>query len=189
MRIALIPCGATEWRAAGRLLGRVELPLTEEGESECKRWGQTLAGGSLKRLLHASDELCARTAAIVAAECDVPIKISDDLVEVDFGLWTGLTEAQLKGRYPSAYEELGEAPLNVVPPNGEALQAAAERIGAVVDKLRTRNGQGTAGLILRPAAFALALGLLSGGGPDDLLAAMRAAVEPVIMPPETGEAR
>ena len=31
MIIALIPSGATEWREEGRLLGRVDLPMTPAG--------------------------------------------------------------------------------------------------------------------------------------------------------------
>ena len=181
MKIALIPCGATEWDDEGRLLGRVELQLTPEGEQRCAAWAAGLRALGLERILHAPDELATHTAAALARELSIPTKALDDLVEVDLGLWTGLTEAQLKQRFASAHRELRESPLNVNPPGGESLCAAADRLLACVRKQIRRNGKKTIGVVLRPFGFALAKCALGGSAATELWETARHATEPVIL--------
>jgi len=181
MRIVLIPCGHTEWTDEGRLLGRVELPLTAEGQRQCAQWAEQLKALGLRRILHAPDELATRTAEALARPLAVPTKAAEDLIEVDLGLWTGLTEAQLKSRYASAHRELCEAPLNVNPPDGEALRVAAERVEECLRKLRRKNGNATLGIVLRPLTFALAQCALAGREFAEMWPLALAADRPVIM--------
>ncbi len=163
MKIALIPCGRTEWHDEGRLLGRVELPLTPAGQQQCAAWVAALRAAGVRRILHAPDELTTATAELLARPLAVPTKPVDELVEVDLGLWTGLTESQLKGRFATAHRELCDAPLRVNPPDGEGLQAAADRLCACLRKVLRKNGQSAVGLVLRPLSFALTRCALSGG--------------------------
>jgi probable phosphoglycerate mutase len=181
MRIVLIPCGHTEWADEGRLLGRVELPLTAAGQQQCAQWAEQLKALGIRKIVHAPDELATRTAEALARLLAVPTKATDDLLEVDLGLWTGLTEAQLKSRYASAHRELGEAPLNVNPPAGEALRVAADRLGECLRKMRRKNGNTTLGVVLRPLTFALAQCTLHGGEFAEMWPLALAADEPVII--------
>ena len=181
MKIALIPCGSTEWQDEGRLLGRVEIPLTSAGRERCIQWAQQLHGVGIKRILHGPDELVTQTAALVAGQLDVPTKTLDDLAEVDIGLWTGLTESQLKRRFASAHRELGEAPLNVSPPGGEALRAAADRLIACMRKQLRKNGKEPVGVVMRPFSLALAKAVLEGHALSDLWETTHNASDPVVI--------
>jgi broad specificity phosphatase PhoE len=181
MKVALIPCGTTEWHAEDRLLGRVELPLTAADEQQCLQWVERLRPLGLTRILHAPDELATQTAALLARPLSVPTKAVEDLAEVDVGLWTGLTETQIKARFASAHRELRESPLNVNPPGGESLRAAAERLTACIGKQLKRNGKKLLGVVLRPFSFALAKAVLEGSEPTDLWEAARSATEPVVI--------
>lgn len=181
MKIVLIPCGSTEWNDEGRLLGRVELPLTPAGEQRCAAWALGLQAVGLERILHAPDELATHTAAVLARELSIPTKALDDLVEVDVGLWTGLTDAQLKRRFATAHRELRESPLNVNPPGGESLSAAADRIMACIRKQARKNGTKALGVVMRPFGFALAKYALGGGVVTELWETARHATEPVVL--------
>jgi len=181
MKVVLIPCGSTEWHDDGRLLGRVELPLTPAGEQQCADWAARLGGEGLERILHAPDELATQTAEVLARRLAVPTKALDDLVEVDIGLWAGLTEAQLKKRFASVHRELRESPLNVSPPGGESLSAAAERLGACIRKQIRRNGKKAIGVVVRPFSFALARWVLAGGEASGVWEEVRHASEPVVI--------
>lgn len=181
MKIALIPCGATEWRQEGRLMGRVELSMTPAGEEECIRWAEALRPLGLKRIFHSEDELATRTAALLVEQLGVPHKKSADVAEVDFGLWTGLTDADLEGRYPSVHHELTEAPLNVAPPEGESLLAAAERLRARLKKWRRSYKNEAVGLVLRPVLLALARCELEPRALSELWETARQTSEPVVV--------
>lgn len=160
MKLVLIPAALTDWRKAGRLQGRVELPLAADARETCAGWSDRLRDMSLERILHAKDDLSKQIAQLVAQPLGVPIKVFDDLVEVDLGLWAGLTEAQLKSRYATAHRQLREAPLSVNPPNGEAFADALARVKAALLKRLKRNGKAALGIVLRPMAMTLALCVL-----------------------------
>jgi broad specificity phosphatase PhoE len=166
MKLVLVPCGATEWHAEGRLLGRVELPLTQQGRRDCAAWAEQLRRMSLGRIYHSSDELATQTASAIAERLAVPLKALEGLDEVDVGLWVGLTDDELESRFESAHHELREEPLNVNPPLGESLSAAAERVLASIRKCIQapgRRGCDCVGVVLRPLSFALARCALEGG--------------------------
>lgn len=154
MRIALIPTGATEWNAAGRLLGRVELSLSAAGEAECGVWAEELAPLGLARLLHARDSLSTQTAERIGRRIGVGTQGLRALAEVDLGLWAGLTDADLETRFASAHRELEDAPQNVIPPGGEALRAAVQRLHACLAR-QLRRYDAPLGFVLRPLAWSL----------------------------------
>jgi len=181
MKVALIPSAATEWQAEGRLLGRVELPATKEGERQCTAWVEVLRPLGLRRLLHGPDELTRQTAEILARQLEIPTKAVADLAEVDLGLWAGLTEAQLKARFASAHRELRESPLNVSSPGGEALSQAVERLTTCIRKQLRKNGITPLGVVLRPLGFALVQRVWTNGRPVDLWEAVRGAGGPVVI--------
>ena len=119
----------------------------------------------LERILHAPDELATQTAAVLARQLSVPTKALDDLAEVDLGLWTGLTEAQLKTRFASAHRELREAPLNVNPPGGESLSARRRPADRRASASSSRRTAKTAiGVVLRPDQLGRWPGRTLGGG-------------------------
>lgn len=162
MTIALIPCAACDWRLAGRLLGRVELPPADRAAPLLQKWTASLRSIGLSRIFHASDELSAHAARLLAAEVGCPHKVDDELVEVDLGLWVGLTADELEMRYPSAAHELLEAPLNVAPPAGEALCPARERLRSAIQRRTRRLRSAAVGFVLRPLALSLARSFLAG---------------------------
>jgi probable phosphoglycerate mutase len=162
MRVALIPCGATDWREKRRLLGRVELELTARGEAQCAQWGEQLRPLTLGKIFHAPDGLSKATARLIARQLDVSTKTLDGLVEVDLGLWAGLTEAELKKRYATAHRQLVDSPLNVRPPDGEDFSSAVDRLRTCLRKRLKVNGPDRIGLVMRPFAFAMARHVLQG---------------------------
>lgn len=157
MKLALIPCCPTEWHDEGRLLGRVDLPATPEGEQRLAAWVALLRPLALAKLLHSPDELATRTAKLLGKALGVPTRAVDDLAEVDIGLWAGLTDEQLQTRFETVYRQLNEAPLTVVAPEGECLGDAAERLRGCLSKKLRKNGTTALGVVMRPVALALML--------------------------------
>lgn len=178
MNVILVPVGESEWRTEGRLLGRAELSLTQSGERQAADWGQQFAGREVSKVLHSPDELATRTAEIIASSLGLSAKEVDDLAEVDFGLWTGLTDEQLEGRFESAHRQLLEAPLSVTPPNGEKFLVATERVRTRLLKLTKRAAGQTVVLVLRPMIFALTCWLIERGDAATLWQDARTVAEP-----------
>jgi broad specificity phosphatase PhoE len=181
MKVALIPCAATEWREEGRLLGRVELSPCTDAEQQCEQWAGELKAAGLVQIYYGPDELARETAQWLARRLTVPAKRAEQLAEVDLGLWSGLTDQQLKSRFASAHRELREAPLNVSPPQGENLGDAEERLRAFIKKQMKRNGTGAVGLVLRPISFAMLWRRLAGEQAPEVWTGARNSRHPVVI--------
>ena len=181
MKVALIPCGITDWRQQGRLLGRAELEPTAGVESQLTAWGEELRPANLDRIFHAPDGLSKATAQHIARQLNIPAKALSALVEVDLGLWAGLTEEELKKRYAKAHRQLVDSPLNVSPPNGEDFSNAANRLRACLKKRIKPNGKEAIGLVMRPFTFAMARYVLEGGESVRIWETSQGEAEPVVM--------
>lgn len=181
MKVALIPVGASEWGEAGRLLGRAEVSLTSRGRTCCAGWAELVRGLRPTRVYHSSDDLAAETAGLIAAALEASAKSVRELDEVDVGLWAGLTEAQLKQRYTSAYRQLCDAPLGVRAPEGEDFEQASRRLLDGIARLVRKNGAPAVAVVLRPLALAMVRCALEGRTPQDLLSAARDYATPVVI--------
>ena len=160
--LILIPWAQTDWSISGRLFAQTPLSLNEAGSAQARVWGEQLQEKRLS-MLFASDEQTSReTAEAIAKPAKIRVKVLDGLEEVDFGLWEGLSEQQLKNRFPKTYKRWCEDPAAVCPPDGEELPEAAERIAAAVRKIARKAGDTTAGIVLGPIACAIARCALEG---------------------------
>lgn len=181
MKVVLIPCCATEWRDEGRLLGRVEVSPSAEGERAAATWVDSLRPHNIELIYHSPDELATRTAKIVAKALGVKTKKLEELAEVDIGLWAGLTEDDLRKRYASAHHELTEAPLHVSPPDGEDLAAAEERLSTAVQRILKKNGKVAIALVERPLSLALTRRVLQRGDPARVWEGFKQITEPIVV--------
>lgn len=181
MKIALIPCAASEWREEGRLLGRVEVAPTPQGERDVAAWAEDLRPLGLLTIQHAADELSTRTAKIVAKALGIKTRKISNLAEVDVGLWTGLTEDDLQKRYATAFRELCESPLNVNPPNGEAISDAQHRMSVELQKLLKKNGVPAIALVARPLALALTRRSIEGSEESAIWENARSMHTPLVL--------
>lgn len=183
MKIALIPCAACEWRLAGRMLGRVELPPLDGATALLQKWIPPLRSLGLARIYYGPDELSAHTARLIGAEVGCPQKRDDALVEVDLGLWVGLTAEELEKRYASVYHQLSESALKVVPPGGEELSDARDRLRKAITARTRRSRSAAIGFVLRPVAFALTRSALGNLASDEIWPAVLAEDELAVMEP------
>lgn len=92
MIVALLRHGRTAWNAAGRVQGRIDIPLSEEGLSEMA----ALALPFCFPRVYASPMLRARQTAEALGLAD-PV-LDARLVEQNWGVWEGLTRAEIFAR-------------------------------------------------------------------------------------------
>ncbi|MCW2921741.1 MAG: histidine phosphatase family protein [Thermoleophilia bacterium] len=132
--IHLVRHGRTVLNRDVRFRGRLEVPLDDVGRAEAIAAGQALAiepvaavySSPLGRALEVGT-------AIAAAGGLEEVHRHDDLVNLDYGRWEGLTSGEAEELDPSAWARYVAAPDVAICPGGEALAAAGNR---VVDALR-----------------------------------------------------
>ncbi len=92
MRIYLIRHGETDWNLQGRLQGREDIPLNENGIQQAVICGQAFKGRKIKAIFTSPLIRAKRTAEIIAETIGLEEVIVDEgLTERDFGVIAGAT--------------------------------------------------------------------------------------------------
>ena len=106
MRIFAIRHGRTEWNALGKIQGRTDIPLSDEGkESAYSLAGKMREDGFIPTHFFTSPlKRAYMTAQIIADEFSLTPEIGRDFQEMSFGLWEGLSWAQIMEKYPAEFE-------------------------------------------------------------------------------------
>jgi broad specificity phosphatase PhoE len=97
-RIYLVRHGETDWNAQGRLLSRTDRPLNARGEAQASDLAVALSDIAWDCAFASPLLRVRRTAEVVlASRADAPPPVLDErLVEMDFGHYEGMSEAELE---------------------------------------------------------------------------------------------
>lgn len=92
MRIYLIRHGETNWNLEGKLQGREDIALNENGIRQAMICGQAFAGRKIKAVITSPLIRAKRTAEIIAQSVGLPrVIVEEGLIERDFGALAGTT--------------------------------------------------------------------------------------------------
>jgi probable phosphoglycerate mutase len=163
MQIALLRHGPTDWNAAGRIQGHIDMPLSAAGAAQ-------MAALRLPRMLapkrvFSSPMLRARQTAQALGLADSTLAdliLDARLMEQNWGRWEGLTREEIIARdgaecYVRAGARRGGA---FRPPGGESTQEVLDRVAAFLRDVAAGEGDAAAVThlgVLR-AAYTLATG-------------------------------
>jgi probable phosphoglycerate mutase len=135
--LVLLRHGEAVGNAEGRLLGRIDSPLTERGRKQAARQAALLDPGSTVTRLITSPLARARSTA-EALGLDVPIETDDRWTEVDYGTFDG----ELLSGVPSAVWRSWRADPGYRPPGGETLVELGVRVRSACEELFGADGRG-----------------------------------------------
>ena len=119
---------------AGRMDG---VGLAERGRGDIESVAERLAGAGIAALYASPLQRTRETGEIVGRRLDLPVTLHDDLLEVDFGEWTGQTfdQVRLDPRWPiwATHRSLARIP------GGETMRQVQSRVVEVLLELRERH--------------------------------------------------
>jgi alpha-ribazole phosphatase len=130
--VLLVRHGEVEGDAADRFVGRTDLPMTPRGEARIAALATVLPavlGGRPLDAIYCSPLVRSRrTAGLLAAGRDVPLRPASALAEIDMGAWEGLSRRDVAAEQPDAYAARGRDLVNYRPPGGESFADLAARV-------------------------------------------------------------
>lgn len=138
-KLVLVTPGCTDWSAAGRIQGQLDVPLNAEGKKQIQNIISGLAKlkgiKSINSLYAGPLSRSVETAEAVGAIFKLKPNKLKELNELNCGLWQGLLETQVEKRYKKLYNIWKSNPLLAGPPKGEGVKEAGERVISAVKKL------------------------------------------------------
>jgi broad specificity phosphatase PhoE len=178
-RVLLIHAGPTPWDEEDRVVGARPLPLSDAGVVAVSGAVASIDDDVHSVYAPRTNEACLQAAVLIGSRWKLRVRDAAGLGPIALGLWEGLTREELRQRYETAFPRWEEQPLDVNPPEGEALAQAIERVRNGLRRvLRRKRGQSVA-VALRPVAMQIAAGLLRGEQPRTMAAHLH-KVEPLV---------
>jgi broad specificity phosphatase PhoE len=122
--------GETTWNAERRFQGQSDIELDETGVQQAERAARLLA--ALRPAMIVSSDLsrAASTAAALARRTGLTVTYDKDLRERHGGSWEGLTDTEIRTRYPREHARWE-------PPDGEPSSVVADRVAAGFERAAT----------------------------------------------------
>ena len=133
MELWLIRHGETEWSRSGQHTGRTDLELTQTGKDRAAMLGRSMAGRRFELVL-SSPLLRARETCRLVGYGD-QAKLTDDLLEWDYGDYEGITTADIRKTRPSWYLWRDGVP------RGETAEQVGARVQRVIDQASQVEGR------------------------------------------------
>ncbi|MCI0395455.1 MAG: histidine phosphatase family protein [Chloroflexi bacterium] len=135
--LLLIRHGQTDWNAAGRWQGQIDIPLNDTGRGQVQALARRLAGWPV-RVIYSSDLLrAAETAAILGRSFGLKPVYKPALRERNSGIFQGMLFEEVQAHYPEQYQQLLEN--GDAPPGGESAQEVSWRVAPVYEQVASRH--------------------------------------------------
>jgi phosphoserine phosphatase len=168
--LVVIRSGATDYDLQGRISGNLDIPLTPAGIAAASETARHLAAAP-PVALYTSPTTCAiETADVIGDRLHLVPRRVPHLAGLDLGLWQGMLVSEIRRRQPRLARHWEEDPWTVVPPDGEPLSAARDRIAQAIGKMVARHPGERVAVVVPQPLDRIIRSLLTGDGPGDLWA-------------------
>ena len=130
--ILFIRHGPTEWNQDGKIQGRTDIPLSDDGKREVRSW-------QLADRFHSWSCFCSplKRARQTASLLGLPDPtLIDALLEMEWGEWEGHTLESLRAIDPMAFRRNEDRGLDFRPPGGESPRDVRDRLSIWLSHLQ-----------------------------------------------------
>lgn len=164
-RVFLVRHGATVLSAEDRFAGATNVELSEEGRRQVEALSRRLAGQPIAAFFASPLDRTMETARILAAPHGQAVEQEAGFLEINHGVWEGLTRQEAETRFGDTYVKWEEDPYNFAPEGGETgLAVAARAMPALLRAVAAHEGEMIC-VVSHKATIRLLLGAILGFDP------------------------
>ena len=142
LRVYLLRHGQTAWNKDRIFRGRADVPLDDHGLAQAQCAVQALEDIPLAEIHSSPLSRAIQTAQHTANAKNLPVKEAPELLDIDYGQWTGKSQVEIEKLFPELNRQWLERPEQVHFPKGEDLLAVQERAFAYLLTLARTAGDG-----------------------------------------------
>ena len=119
MKLYLIRHGQTLWNQEGKIQGKTDIPLNDEGRKQAGLLAEAMENRPVGAVYSSPLKRAFETASCVAEQKGLSVVSLDGLREVDFGLWEGITWKEIEKNYHEDFVLWDKNPAEHTPTGGE----------------------------------------------------------------------
>lgn len=146
-RVIAIRHGETAWNVDTRIQGQLDVTLNARGRWQAQRVAAAVAHEPIAAVYASDLERAQATAAPLAAAAGVPVQPERGLRERAFGIFEGLTFAEIEARWPDDTRRWRQRDPAFGPEGGETLRDFYGRVVATASALAARHAGQTIVLV------------------------------------------
>jgi broad specificity phosphatase PhoE len=135
--VVLVRHGETEGESSIRYHGAGDVVLSEEGRAQARAAAQKIGDVAFDLHMASSLSRAAESARIIRP--DGPIELDDDLREIHFGRWEGLTREEIRALDPELDAAWSRDPLHFDFPDGEKRTEFNARVDRALERAFCRD--------------------------------------------------
>ena len=142
-QILLVRHGQTEWNRVERFRGRYDIPLNNTGLEQAAKTASAILARWKTSAIYASPlSRAMQTAQAIAEACHLVVQPEEDLLDIDYGSWQGLSPEEARQQWAEEVDNWYHHPQKAVIPGGESLHQVSERaFAAMLEKCRLHPDQ------------------------------------------------
>ncbi|WP_428910551.1 histidine phosphatase family protein [Niallia sp. Krafla_26] len=104
LTLYIVRHGETEWNKEGRIQGRLNSSLTENGRQVARLLGERLRDVDFFRVISSPSERTRETTELIIGDRGLLYETADGIMEMDMGPWQGLLMDEIRKRYADQYD-------------------------------------------------------------------------------------
>ena len=134
MKCILVRHGQTDWNNKRMTQGQSDTILNKIGIIQAKKVAKTLEKEHIGLCYFSPLKRAKTTAEIITEHLNIDSKEDEALIEINFGLWEGMTIKQISEQYEDAFKDWTYSPHKLVIPEGEDMHEAMRRSEMFINK-------------------------------------------------------
>ena len=160
--LLLIRHGETNWNKMGRFQGSIDIELTDTGRKQAYFLNKRLSG-KFDYIYTSPLKRAKETASILASSSNKELNIADDIKEINFGKWEGLTRKEIKEQFSDEFRnwKTDKEEGLIVGGEGSLKKASVRGTNCILDIVKKHNGQTIAAVAHGGIIKAILIGLFN----------------------------
>ena len=147
IRIVLVRHGQTEWNKFERFRGRVDIDLDETGRKQAEAAAEKIAQWEISAIYSSPLKRTMSTAQFAADRLGLAVQPLEEINDMDFGEWQGLSIEETRRKYSSLFDLWRYRPEKLEIPGAETLEDVRKRALAAIDEVMAKHEDETIALV------------------------------------------
>lgn len=160
-KLYLVRHGESEWNILSKVQGQSNTNLTSVGREQAKKVAKRLVEEKIDIIFSSDLNRALDTARIIGKTFGLEVNTFEELREIKFGIWEGLTTQEIVDKYTKEHLIWMKEPHNLNLPEAEKLIDLQERLLRIVNTIMKDNKDKNILIVSHGASIkALILGIL-----------------------------